>query len=232
MSATKSGGRRRKARPVGRPRKSDNASSDSPSKGILKVAAKLFSLKGYAGTTMAEIADEVGIRSPSLYYHFREKADILRALADIGLGSTMRAADTVRVESSLSPAARLHLLIQIQVVELRSSEYVLNCLFDPVFHDKEFSDINRQLATWMKTQEGYILDGIKSGQLEIEDIELAGYAVRGIIALSVRELGKFTHLGPEEMARYLADLALAGMVENKSTLKSIHKELDRHNQRA
>lgn len=228
MSAKRSNGRKRNTRSVGRPRKSDNASSESPSEGILKVAAKLFSSKGYAGTTMAEIADEVGIRSPSLYYHFREKADILRALADIGLASTMKAADIVQAESSLSPAARLHLLTQIQIVTLRSSEYELNCLFDPVFHDKEFSDINKQLASWMKTQEGYIRDGVKSGQLEIDDLELAGYTLRGIIALSVRELGRFTRLGPDQIARYLADAALAGFVTSKSTLKSIHKELESH----
>ena len=66
----------------GRPRSGERAIRAShqkvlqpaaPGEEILKVAARLFSLKGYAGTTMADIADSVGIRSPSLYYHFSDK---------------------------------------------------------------------------------------------------------------------------------------------------------------
>lgn len=40
---------------------------------ILAHAAVLFASKGVAGTTVREIADEVGILSGSLYYHFESK---------------------------------------------------------------------------------------------------------------------------------------------------------------
>lgn len=231
MSTEKSSVRdlKRIPRQVGRPRKSNNTTNENTAKEILKVAARLFSLKGYAGTTMAEIADEVGVRGPTLYYHYREKPDLLRELADIGLSSTTKIAAKLREEQSLSPAARLHLLIQIQVEDLRSSKYELNCLFDPAFHDKEFSDIYIKLTAWMKTLEGQILEGVKSGQIDIEDTELAAYTVRGMIALSVRELAKFRHLSPKQMGLYIANFALTAIIKNESTLKSIHKELGVYN---
>jgi AcrR family transcriptional regulator len=49
---------------------------------IQQVALELFTKKGYDATSLREIADELGIQKPSLYYHFKGKEDILRALFD------------------------------------------------------------------------------------------------------------------------------------------------------
>ncbi|WP_141858568.1 TetR/AcrR family transcriptional regulator [Kribbella jejuensis] len=49
---------------------------------IQRVALELFTKKGYEATSLREIADELGIQKPSLYYHFKGKEDILRALLD------------------------------------------------------------------------------------------------------------------------------------------------------
>lgn len=40
---------------------------------ILDAAEDLFAEKGYSATSLGDVADRVGIRSPSLYNHFRNK---------------------------------------------------------------------------------------------------------------------------------------------------------------
>ena len=49
---------------------------------ILDAAEDLFAEKGYTATSLGEVADRVGIRSPSLYNHFRNKEALYSAVLD------------------------------------------------------------------------------------------------------------------------------------------------------
>ncbi|MCY4428560.1 MAG: TetR/AcrR family transcriptional regulator [Halieaceae bacterium] len=49
---------------------------------ILDAAENLFAEKGYSSTSLGEVAEEVGIRSPSLYNHFENKQALYSAVMD------------------------------------------------------------------------------------------------------------------------------------------------------
>jgi AcrR family transcriptional regulator len=49
---------------------------------ILDVSRELFTEQGYDGTSLREIADELGFTKAALYYHFQSKEEILRALLE------------------------------------------------------------------------------------------------------------------------------------------------------
>ena len=49
---------------------------------ILDAALTLFAENGFDGTSVEQIATEVGIKAPSLYKHYKGKEDILNALID------------------------------------------------------------------------------------------------------------------------------------------------------
>src|ERR1700759_460500 len=57
------------------------AEATSRREAILQTATELFAEGSYHGGGMRAIADAVGIRSSSLYYHFPSKMDILHAIA-------------------------------------------------------------------------------------------------------------------------------------------------------
>lgn len=47
---------------------------------ILDVALELFTEKGFDGTSLREVAENLGVTKAALYYHFASKDDILMAL--------------------------------------------------------------------------------------------------------------------------------------------------------
>lgn len=52
---------------------------------ILKAAARLFCEKGYAASTLRDIAASAGMKAGSLYYHFNSKEEMLDAILDQGV---------------------------------------------------------------------------------------------------------------------------------------------------
>ncbi|WP_217635733.1 TetR/AcrR family transcriptional regulator [Alteribacillus persepolensis] len=49
---------------------------------IKRTALSLFAKHGYNGTSLSDIAKQVGMKKPSLYNHFSSKADLFLAVAD------------------------------------------------------------------------------------------------------------------------------------------------------
>lgn len=87
-----------RARP-GRPRKVPDTGTLAPREQILDAAAALFVAHGFAGTSTRMIAERVGIRQASLYYHYAGKDDIL---ADLLSSSVRPSLDRIRaLEQSL-----------------------------------------------------------------------------------------------------------------------------------
>jgi len=65
---------------------------------IVAAATRVFSARGYHAATMTEIAEEVGMRKPSLYHHVRKKEDLLFAIHDRLIDELI--AETMNVLSS------------------------------------------------------------------------------------------------------------------------------------
>ncbi|MBK9522092.1 MAG: TetR family transcriptional regulator [Rhodocyclaceae bacterium] len=57
---------------------------------IIRAAGRLFRQKGYNGTTIRDIADAVGMRSGSPFYHFKSKHEILFTVTTEGIEVMLR----------------------------------------------------------------------------------------------------------------------------------------------
>lgn len=56
---------------------------------ILDAAEALFAERGYAGTTLRDVAAEVGLRTPSLYNHFPNKESLYAAVLERGISPVL-----------------------------------------------------------------------------------------------------------------------------------------------
>jgi len=70
---------------------------------ILDTAARLLRSGGYHQTTLREIAEAVGIRKASLYYHFASKEEIVEAVANDGVRFVHEAVAAALADNTTAP---------------------------------------------------------------------------------------------------------------------------------
>lgn len=81
---------------------------------ILQAAARVLSERGYAGARLRDIAEEAGMKTGSLYYHFDSKDDLVEEVLRHGVRTTF-AHVTASVDSlpaSATPAERVRSAIR------------------------------------------------------------------------------------------------------------------------
>ncbi|WP_217178772.1 TetR/AcrR family transcriptional regulator [Streptomyces sp. AC495_CC817] len=79
---------------------------------ILSEARAIFGRSGYAEASLREIAEAVGIKTPSLYAHFPSKEALYQAVyAEVAVEHTAFFDELVGASTSLAPLPRLHHLL-------------------------------------------------------------------------------------------------------------------------
>jgi AcrR family transcriptional regulator len=84
---------------------------------IFEASMKLFSEKGYEGTSIEEITSEVGVAKGTLYYHFTSKEEIFDFLISEGMGLLENSIQIkVNKQESYIDKIRAIILIQIKLI--------------------------------------------------------------------------------------------------------------------
>ena len=102
-------------------RRQGAASEASRREELLRVAARLFVEKGFAATTTRDIAEAVGMRSGSPFYHFRSKQDLLRAAMIDGLETGYRRLQAAS-KGITDPGQRLRVMIRTHLGNLHEGD--------------------------------------------------------------------------------------------------------------
>src|SRR5436190_8623543 len=78
---------------------------------IVALAGEMFATRGFAGTTVREIADAAGILSGSLYHHFDSKESMVDELLDTFQTELWKSYDAIEA-SDLTPKAKLEAVVR------------------------------------------------------------------------------------------------------------------------
>src|SRR5438067_11864575 len=79
---------------------------------LTRTAARLFAERGYHGTSLADVAEAVGMQKASLYHHIETKEDLLWEVASAGAEAFHAALDALPGAPALEQirlALRAHL---------------------------------------------------------------------------------------------------------------------------
>jgi AcrR family transcriptional regulator len=83
---------------------------------LTRIAARLFAKRGYQGTSLADLAEQLGVQKPSLYHHIASKEDLLWEVAWEGAEAFHAALDAVPPELAAAERIRLALRAHLAVV--------------------------------------------------------------------------------------------------------------------
>ena len=181
---------------------------------ILAIAAELFAEKGFATTTVREIADTAGILSGSLYHHFDSKEsmvdEILRTFLDDIL-TRYRAAvaaggDPAEILRELVRAAFNALGTHRPAVAVMINEYNLLVQYPRFAYLRDGADETERL--WA----GVVEQGIATGTFRADiDPHMIYRFMRDAIWVSVRWYRPDGRSSPEEIADLYLDVLLDGI---------------------
>jgi TetR/AcrR family transcriptional regulator len=168
---------------------------------ILDAAQKRFARFGVAKVTMEEIAADLGMSKPALYYYFKTKEEIFRQVIAREQAEFLKLVETIT--TSAGPASSklqryfkhhveyLNELLNLKLVCMRESEAQ-----PPVMHDlfREFAEKETNLL------EAVLLEGKKQGEFIIDSAEKTSVLLwRLLFGLRMRFLRSFAAQPFEEI---------------------------------
>ena len=180
---------------------------------VVRAAAKLFSERGYHGTSMQLLGDALGIQRGSLYAHIGSKEELLFEVVEEGAQRFLERGRGA-VETEAPPSVRLRLLlighIETAIEHLDAATVFLNewrYLSEPL---QEVVQTKRDMyESYVRT---IVQDGVREGEFRSDaDVRFA--------ATLVLSAGNWTYawyrpggeLGPTEIGEKFTTLVLRGL---------------------
>lgn len=184
---------------------------------ILAKSLELFKEKGYASTSVRDIAKALNIEPASLYSHITTKEDILKASC-FEMAEKFATAIKEVNDIYFNAEERLRMAIKFHVDILTSN---INAA---VVFIRDWRNLNNEskqdfIAKRNTYEEGIrniIQSGIDEGSFNVTDVKFAALTILSSLNWIVewyREDGK---LSPEEIANKLSDFVLSGLQKGKA----------------
>jgi AcrR family transcriptional regulator len=199
---TPSGARKRRGRP------------EFTRENALAVAADLFRERGYRATSLQEVADVFGVQRPALYYHFKNKAELLveihtRLLTELTQDLEEIAALDVPPETKLARLFEDQVRVYAEniaglAVLLQNQEELPADVRKPV---------QEEIRRYGGLLEGIVREGIEAGALADDlDPKMVVLALSGMTGWMYRWYDPAGAWGPDEIADVFIRLAENGML--------------------
>ncbi len=186
---------------------------------IVAAAAELFARNGFGATSLDDMATALGVTKGALYYHVKNKEEILRL---IFLQVLTIAEEPLRqiVESKIDPAEKLAQAIShhTAVAADRSPQMI-------VFYREQVhltGPFSREISHRKKTYESYfeqiIEEGIAAGQFRAEvDPKIATFGILGMcnwLSQWYKPGGTYT---PTQIAQFFSQLVEGGLLVSRTS---------------
>lgn len=177
---------------------------------VLDTALTLFAERGYHGTSLKQVAEDLGIRTPSLYNHMDSKSSLLRIIVLDTLNRVVGDFDRVVGEAE-GPVEQLRKATEVYALHHAT-------------HPREALVVNQDAASLEEPDRTLaqrirryherafrkiITEGRETGVFSVESEKLASFAIREMCVSIARWFREGGDLTAEEVARQYSEYAMS-----------------------
>ena len=183
---------------------------------ILAAAVELFRNHGFAGTSMQDIATAAGLSRPALYYHFKNKEEILRSLVEVVTVRTQREAARIASTATSDHAELLRAVVFSHAVSLlRHPQH-----FAVLQRDERHLPARVQALQEKAKRELFdtfshlIRSGVSAGMFRECDPVVTAFCIFGMCSWTVQWFKPGGKMSADKVAEIIADNAVSMVRRN------------------
>ena len=181
---------------------------------ILKIATKLFYENGYDNTPTRELAKAVGMSNAGIYYHYKDKNDILFHILN---ESTSRLYKTVRdaVIEEDDPIENLDRIISTLVKIVVESKIEIGILLKESnrLSSEQLKSIKSKMKAVVELTKNELAKLDNKGQLKKFNVTVSAFALMGMTNWVMHWYDPSSDIKAEELADTLKEIFFSGVIE-------------------
>ena len=184
---------------------------DSRKNQIIETATQLFKSRGFSGTSMRDLATEVGMVVGGLYSHVNSKDEILQNICFNMANKFLHHINNVLSMDGISNEDRLDLAVQGHVKIISADINATSVLWNEwkYLRDPWLSDFSKMQIEYETKFRSILEDGVIAGEFNIDDSSFTTMAI--LSSLNGLQKWRTYSQSPEELGSSFAQLFITGI---------------------
>lgn len=179
---------------------------------IFQSAIKIFSISGYNGATMDDIALNAGVAKGTLYYHFKSKEEIFNYIITEGMNVIKEEMEeaTAREEDVLM---KLRTMCKVQLKLVYENKDFFKVIMSQLWgQELRQLELRKSIEEYIQTIEGYLKEAMKHGVVKKGKSSFMAYMLFGTLCSSaVYEVINSDNTDIDELIDSLMSYVLTGI---------------------
>lgn len=181
---------------------------------LIQQACRLFAVKGYAGTSLGDIADAVGLTRAAIYYYFKNKEALLEAIVDELTITPAREIEAWRATATGTVTERMKSFVRMRILGVLSRQIemqvveVTEAALPPELMRRHLSAKRQILGEYISL----VREGISAGEFRPVDPRVAALTIIGMVNSPTRWFVSGRGLSAEAVAEQIAEMAIQSLL--------------------
>lgn len=185
---------------------------------IVEASIQLFDKKGFTGTSIKEIVEELNVTKGTFYYYFKSKEELLKDIHLTYIDDLIEQQKVILEDSSKDCVAKLYGLIYMVIRNIRTNRESARIFTREVRHlsGKNVEEIKEKRNLFRRRYQELIETGILQGEFR-DSIQgdMLTFGMLGIINWTYYWYNPEGEVSEEELAQIFTNMILYGVKTDK-----------------